>query len=166
MTTHETLSIGRYINQPTVNDLVDSLCKAKYLEVKKLPKRKITIYVTHDLGYGYMNHMSIRFLRECVALNKLNEDVPLTCKYMGGNIFTYLKTSVFDKEILKTDETYVFVNDATQEIYNIKIGKPTNPNTLYFYSELADRVFTLEQTKRIEGINAVWVEEDVTLDFI
>lgn len=164
--TDTTYTLGRFTNQPSLEGLIDNLGQARYLEVKKLPKRQQTIYVTHDLGTGYMNYFSIRFLYEQISLGLIPKDIQIHCEYAAGNVFCRLKDKDFNTQVLKTDEVYVFVDDATGQLTDIKIGKPTNPNYLYFQDEYDGVILLPEQCKKIEGIRAVWVDEYVEFNWL
>jgi len=149
-----------------MTSLLEKISKASYEKVKYLPNRRINIYRTEDIGYGYCNYFSVYRFREMIALGKIKQDVPVRLEYKYGNIFAYISDQDLDVRCLLTNETYLFVHEETNEIWNTIIGKPTNPNRLYYRSDLDGIVSTIDKLATIEGLNAIYIEEKIEVDFI
>lgn len=152
-------SLGRYVEIQSVDQLLERLTMADYERIKFLPYRQQAIYRTRDLGVGYIDYLSIYDFQQFIALNLVQKEIPVYVDYRFGNSYSYVKSTDLDTRILLTDETYLFVKEETQEIWDIKIGKPTNPNRLYNREDLDRLVMTSEQAMKIERLNSLYIEE-------
>lgn len=150
--------LSGYVDVHSVDMLIEKLAVAKYERLKYLPIRKLTIFRTCDIGLGYMDYMSIHQLREFMALGKIDKNVPIHLEYKHGNIFCTIYTEDIDPLVLLTDETYLMVDETTNLIHSIKIGKPCNPNLLYFEKQLDKVVTTIDKLVTLPHINSVWVQ--------
>lgn len=151
--------LGRFIDIKTIDCLFNKLVSANYEKIKYLPIRGVSIYRTSDIGLGYNNYMSIRHLQEFIALGKINKDIPVYLDYKLGNTCSYIKSSEFNKDVLITDETYIYVKEDNNEIWDIKIGKPTNPNKLYYREDINNIKTVIDKIVSIENLNSIYVEE-------
>lgn len=158
--------LGCFAEERSITSLLEKISKASYEKVKYLPNRHISIYRTENIGYGYCNYYSIYRFREMIALGKIKKDIPIRLEYKHGNIFAYVNDQDLDIRCLLTNETYLFIHEETNEIWNTIIGKPTNPNRLYYRSDLDGIVSTIDRLATLEGLNAVYVEEKIEIDFI
>lgn len=150
--------LGRYIDIWSVDSLLEKLAAAKYERLKYLPISKLTIFRTSDIGFGYMDYMSVRNFQELIALGQIDKNVPVHLEYKHGNIFSIVHDKHFDLKVLLTDDTYLMVNEANNEIHSIKIGKPCNPNVLYYQKQLDGVVGTIDNIATIPGLNNIRIE--------
>lgn len=158
--------IGRFIDIHTIDQFIDKLLLANLEEVKYLPKSKLHIFRTSDLGFGYSSYLSPLKLQEYINLNKVKKDIPIEFIYQHGNVFTYIDKNDIDMKLLLTDDIYFFINKETNEIWNIIIGKPTNPNFLYFKSELSGFKTTLDKALTVQYFNRLNIIEIPDIDFL
>ena len=163
---HTQYQIGRFIDIHTVKQFIDKLLKANFEEVKYLPKSQLHMYRTSDLGFGYSNYISPARLHELIELGKVPKDISIHFKYKHGNIFTTINKEDIDINLLLTDDIYFLIKKDTSQIWNMYIGKPTNPNYLYYKSDLDKAVSTLYMAKTVEGFNRVEIYEKLIADFI
>ena len=152
--------LGRYIDIWNVDSLFEKLASARYERLKYLPIRKLTIFRTCDIGLGYMDYMSVRNFQELIALGKIDKNVPVRLEYKHGNIFSIVLDKDIDIKVLLTDETYLMVDEQTNVIHSIKIGKPTNPNMLYYMNELNNVVSTIDKVATIPNLNSIRIETE------
>lgn len=153
--------LGKLTDSININSFIEKLCKVNYERIKYLPLVDISIYKTTDLGLGYINYISIRNLKEMMFLNKIEENIAIDLKYQHGNIFGYIDTKNIDINVLLTDELYLIVKEKTKEICYIKIGKPCNPNRLYYEKDLDNKRGTLKQLSFLEGFNAIYFKDSM-----
>lgn len=158
--------LGCFVSTRSIEDLYEKLTKANYEFIKYLPISGLSIYKTFDLGYGYCDYFSLTRFKELMERRNINKNLEINLSYEHGNIFTTIYSSKIDVDLLLTDEVYILVKEETKEIWNIKIGKPTNPNRLYFRNDLDNISGTIERVATIQGINCVKIEEIRTVDYI
>jgi len=152
--------LGRFIDVTSIDMLFERLVKARFERLKFLPISKLTIYKTADVGPGYINYMSILAFQELMALRLVDKEIPIHLEYKHGNIFTSVKSVDLNPKVLFTEDTYLLVKEETNTIHSIKIGKPCNPNLLYYRSELDNIVTTIKKLVTIENVNSIWIKED------
>lgn len=151
--------VGRFIDIHTFDEFIDKLLKANIEEVKYLPKRDLYMYRTSDLGFGYSSYISPNKLNEFIELGKVSKDIPIESKYKWGNVFHYINIEDIDDKLLLTDDIYFLIKKETKEIWDINIGKFTNPNFLYFRSDIEDKITTLDKLKILEYFNRINIRE-------
>lgn len=155
--TIEGKKIGRYVNVKTLEELITLLKNANYELVKSIPTSNLKIYRTYDIGYGYINYISLFRFKELIDIGKLRADVNISLEYHHGNIFAYVDSTYINKDSLLTDETYIFTSN--DEPWNVKIGKPTSPNRLYSQTGYHGVTTNIDLLKNIEGLNAITILE-------
>ncbi len=151
--------VGRFVDIHTINDFIDKLTKANLEEVKYLPKSKLHVYRTSDLGFGYSSYISPARLHELIELGKVPKDIPIDLVYQHGNVFIYIDLENIDDKLLLTDDIYFIIKKETKDIWNMNIGKMTNPNYLYYRSNLDGKRTTLEKLKVLEHFNRINIRE-------
>jgi len=162
---HEKL--GRFIDITSVDMLFDRLTKAHFERLKFLPVSKLAIYRTSDIGFGYINHMSIKTLQELIALKLVDKNIPIYLRYRYGNIFSSIRSDHIDIKVLLTEDSYLLIKEEENNaIYDIKIGKLCNPNLLYYRDDLDNTVTTIDKLITIKNINSIWVDEIIEDSFI
>lgn len=154
--------LGRYTDIPSVDCLLEKLANARFERLKYLPIRKLTIFRTCDIGLGYMDYMSIQNFQELIALGKVDKNVPVRLEYRisYGNVCSIVLDKDIDLRVLLTDETYLIVDEQTNTIHSIKIGKYTNPNVLYYMKELDNVVSTIDKVATIPRLNSIRIETE------
>lgn len=150
--------IGKFIDIDSVDSLIDRLVKADYERMKYLPISKLTIYKSLNIGIGYQNYISVRFLFSLIEQGLIDKDIKIELIYIHGNIYAYIKSTDLNIEVLKTDEVYLMVDELTNEIHSIKIGKYTNPNLLYYRKEFDGIVSTLQKVSTIPNFNSIHIK--------
>lgn len=150
--------LGRYLDIWSVDSLLEKLAAAQYERLKYLPISKLTIFRTSDIGFGYMDYMSLRNFQELIALGQIDKQVPIHLEYKHGNIFSIVHDKDINLKVLLTDETYLMVNEETNMIHSIKIGKPCNPNILYYNKELDGVVSTIDKVATIPNLNNIRID--------
>ena len=158
MLTSDYSKLGHYTDIHSIDSLFEKLVSAKFERVKFLPISKLTIYKTSDIGLGFINNISVRGFQELIALGKIDKNIPINLKYKFGNIFNIVYDRDLDINVLLTDETYIIVNEQTKLIHSIKIGKPCNPNLLYYMSKLNKVVTIINKLVNIPNMNSIWIE--------
>lgn len=150
--------LGRYLDIWSVDSLFEKLAAAQFERLKYLPRSKLTIFRTSDIGFGYMDYMSLRNFQELIALGQIDKHVPVHLEYKHGNIFSIVHDKHLDLKVLLTDETYLMVDEETNLIHSIKIGKPCNPNILYYQKQLDGVIATVDQVATIPNLNNIRIE--------
>jgi hypothetical protein len=158
--------VGRFTDIHTIKQFINKLLEANLEEVKYLPKSKLHVYRTSDLGFGYSSYLSPARMHELIELGKIDKDITLELEYKYGNVFVNLDIESIDDKLLLTDDVYLLINKETKHVWNIIIGKPTNPNFLYYRSNLDGKKATLERLKLLENFNRVNITEKIVCDFI
>jgi hypothetical protein len=158
--------LGCFVGVDGISTLYERISKATLTKVKHLPKSNIGIYVTHDIGVGYCDCYSLFRFRELISLNKIPKEIPVYLDYCYGNVQSYVKSTDLNIDSLLTDEVYIFIKEDTKEIWDIRIGKPTAPNRLYYQNELNNITGTIDKIATIPGINMIRIKEILNVDFI
>lgn len=157
--------IGTFLDIHTLSDLIDKLLSATYIFMKHLPKANLDIYLTNDLGFGYQHYLSPNRLNELIQLNQVKSDVKIKMAYRFGNLFTSILKEEVRDELLITNDVYVIVHSDTKEIYGIYIGKPTNPNWMYYKDEIPFAYITMKDIQREPLFNRIEIEESINSSF-
>lgn len=158
--------LSGFVDVSSVDGLLEKLTTARYERLKYLPISKLTIFRTCDIGLGYMDYMSLRHFQELIALGKVDKNIPVHLEYKHGNIFCIVYLEDLDPFVMLTDETYLLVNEVTNVIHYIKIGKPCNPNILYDAKLLHGAVSTIEKVATIPHLNSLYIEPKKKNDFL
>lgn len=160
-------SIGNFIEIYTKEDLLQKLVSANYEFMKYLPYSGLLIYRTFDIGIGYNKVISPTHLRELISLNKIDKSTYIYLECRFGNIYTSIKANDINIKLLLTDETYIIVHKDTREVYLLKIGKPTNPNMLFYKEHLGGVKTNLDKISGLKGFNSVCIaQKESVLDYI
>lgn len=161
-----TTKIGKLQNFKTVDELLNALIAASYEKIKHLPRSGLTIYRTSDLGVGYCKTMSLGRVRELVALSKVDQSTRVYLQSFHGNLRAVIKSTDLHPSLLQTDDVYVFYHEPSQKVWNVQIGKPSNPNRLYWHSTMLNgKSGHIHQVATIEGLNRIdFVDPDIDTD--
>lgn len=166
MLTYDPYMVGRLVDTHTLSTVIERMCKANFEEIKHLPKKDLHIIRTSDLGFGYSSYISPARLHELIELGKVPKDIPIEFKYEHGNVFTYIDSKDIDMSLLLTDDIYLVVHKPTNQIWFSVIGRPTNPNFLYYKSDLSGFKTTLDKAKTVQNFNRINIYENITSNFI
>lgn len=166
MLTNDPYKVGRLVDTHTLSTVIEKICKANFEEVKYLPKKDLQIIRTTDLGFGYSSYISPSRLHELIELGKVPKDIPIEFRYQHGNVFTYINSKDIDMSLLLTDDIYFVYHKPTNRIWISVIGKPTNPNFLYYKSDLSGFKTTLDKARTVQNFNRIDICEDIDVDFI
>jgi hypothetical protein len=96
-----------------------------------------------------------------IGMGIIDKNVPVHLQYKHGNVFCVVDLNDLKKEVLLTDETYLFVKEETKVIHSVKIGKPCNPNLLYYKEKLNNIITTIDKAATLPNLNSVWIEPSV-----
>ena len=156
--TTDVTKIGRYIDIPSTELLLDKLLHATLEYVKPLPNSKSSLYRTSDIGIGYTSALSVPSLLDLVSLGKLSPETKIHLLYSEyGNIDARIDAADIDISVLLSDVTYIYVNDADKSIRNMAIGKPTNPNWLYYEELLHKTTIPICKARSLHGLNRLQI---------
>lgn len=159
--------LGNFINIKNIDDLLLKISTAQYEFMRYLPLANLLIYRTSDIGIGYNKVISPSFLRELISINKVDKSTYIYLEWKFGNVYTSINAEDIDTKLLLTDDTYVIVHKDTNEVYSIKIGKPTNCNSLFEKKHLDGVKTNIEKISSIKGFNSIYIaEKEPNLDYI
>jgi len=147
--------IGTYLNIDNLDDLKYRLLNVNLFKILELPKSNSLLIRSSEIDIGYKDYIPLKDALEYIKLGLLFNNLKVRCIYKYGNIFTYLEESILnlDKKIIFSNDTYIFINKNTLKIWDIIIGKPCNPNFLYFREDLDNKFFKLEILKNATKIH-------------
>lgn len=164
LVTTDVTKVGRYMDIPSTDLLLDKLLHATLEYVKPLPHSKSSLYRTSDIGIGYTCALSVPSLLDLVSLGKLSRDVKIHLLYSEyGNINAHIDITDIDISMLLSDVTYIYVNDSDRSIRNMAIGKPTNPNWLYYKELLHKTVIPISKAKSMPRLNRVQIYDSIAV---
>ena len=150
-------SLGRYVDIRSMDALLEKMSLSRWERLKFLPVSKYTIFRTSDIGVGYNYYLSLLHLQEKMDMGHIHPDTPISLEYKHGNIFAYIDSKDIDTKSLLTEDTYLFMKETTSEVSIVRIGKPTNPNRLYYKDQYHGITTTLKRLRTVEGMNAVYI---------
>lgn len=149
---------GRFLGIPDVQVLYEKMAEAHWEKVKHLPHSGLSIYRTSDLGEGLVSQYSLDRFRELVALQKAPEGISVSLTQFHGNVRASVRFEDLSVSSLVTDEVYLFYMASRSEVYGLSIGKPSNPNRLFYRFELWGKRGTLSQISQIPGLSRINVD--------
>jgi len=164
--TNNVYKVDTFIEIYTIKELLKKLSICDFIPVKKLHLTNRTIYKIENLGLGYMKYISLSDFNILIECNKISRDIPIHLKYIYGNVFSFIDSEKIDLDILITDNIYALVDNETKSIWNIFIGKPTNPNRMYYKQDLDCKHYPFKIASKLEGIQRVEIDEVVKSDII
>ena len=146
---------GTYLNIDNLNDLKHKLLNADFFKILELYRTKILLVKSSEIDIGYRDYLPFKDALEYTKLGLIPKDLEIRCIYSHGNIFTYIEEPIINlnNKVTFSNETYLFLEKNTLKIWDIKIGKPCNPNFLYYREDLDNRTFKLESLRYARKIN-------------
>lgn len=149
---------GQYIDIHTPFSFREKFKTASFEYIKTLPRLRLSIFKTRDIGIGVNGYLSRRDLQMLISLGKLDPETPVELAYRNGNVVATIDLSRTDVFSFLTDDSYVIYSEEENKVWWMKIGTPPNPNRLYSLYTLVKTKVTLRSVLTNETITAFWLE--------